>query len=123
MNTLDSRNISHREEACKTFIEQTKLLTSLASAFIVAPAVVFDLIGVIWVWPIIGAEMLFVISVLAGYIAMGAIAGTQNKGEYDVYRPAARISGLIQFFAYLTGIALFGYWFLVSYSNTIVSKP
>lgn len=122
MNPQDNAS-NHRQEACKTFIEQTKLLTSLASAFIIAPAVVLDLLGVVLVWPIIGAEVLFVISVLAGYIAMGAIAGTQNKGDYDVYRPAVRISGLIQFFTYLAGIALFGYWFVMSYSSSIGGTP
>jgi len=111
MTTPVGRNMIHGQEACKTFIEQTKLLTSLASAFIIAPAVVPNLTKVVLGWPIIVTEILFVLSVLAGYIALGAIAGSQNRGEYDVYRPAVMRWGLAQFVTYLVGIGLFGYWF------------
>ena len=79
-NKLDSR-----KEACKTFVEQTKLLVGLASAFVVAPAAVVAVSKLrIDKW-IIMAEILFIVSVFSGYIALGAIAGSQHKGEFNVY--------------------------------------
>ena len=36
-------NLDGKKEACKTYIEQTKLLVTLASAFIFAPAVLIPL--------------------------------------------------------------------------------
>lgn len=108
-----SSDIEDRKTACQTFIEQTKLLTSLASAFIIAPAVVHQLLKLTISWQIIIAEILFVLSVLFGYIALGAITGTQNSGEYDVYRKAVMNSGRLQFLTYVIGISLFGYWFIV----------
>lgn len=117
-NSLDPTTIENRKAACATFIEQTKLLTSLASAFIIAPAIVHNILTLAITWPIIAAEVLFILSVLCGYIAMGAIAGSQNEGEYDVTRPAVMNSGRVQFAAYVLGIAFFGYWFLAAYSAT-----
>jgi hypothetical protein len=123
MGIPDSEKIKHRQEACKTFIEQTKLLTSLASAFIIAPAVVSNFLKASLIWPIIAAELLFVVSVLAGYIALGAIAGSQHRGNPDVHRPAVRLWGLTQFIAYLGGIGLFGYWFIISYPSATIGNP
>lgn len=123
MNKLESSQINNHQEACKTYIEQTKLLTTLASGFIVAPAVVPDLLKVAAIGPIVGAEILFVISVLAGYLAIAAIAGSQHIGEYNVYRPAVRVFGLAQFLAYLGGIALFGYWFVLAHMTSLANIP
>ncbi len=104
-----------QKEACKTYLEQTKLLVTLASAFLFAPA---GLIGILqdrssinlasgqleW---FMAAEVLFIASVLAGYVAIASITGSQAIEEYDVYRPATRISSTIQFFSYLIGLAVF----------------
>ena len=100
------------EEACKTFVEQTKQLITLASAFIFAPAAVQILLQLSIGKLLVIAEVLFIVSVLAGYVALGAVAGSQHKGEFNVYNSNARRSGLVQFFAYLAGLLFFMFWFM-----------
>jgi len=104
-----------KKEASKTYLEQTKLLVTLASAFLFAPAGLVAIVkdraaaGVTnasIVWFII-VEALFVCSVLAGYIAIGSLAGSQDAGDFDVYRPATRIFSLLQFTLYLVGLIVF----------------
>lgn len=104
-----------RKEAVKTYIEQTKLLVTLASAFLFAPA---GLIAILkdrpaanltssqFRWFVI-AEVFFIFSVLAGYIVLATIAGWQYLDKFDVYRPATRWWSLTQFFAYFGGLILF----------------
>jgi hypothetical protein len=102
-----------RKEACKTYIEQTKLLVTLASALIFAPAAIIGLLKDHphvdrWLgWQLIGAEVAFVVSVLFGYIALASVTGSQDAGSFDVYRTATRLSSLAQFAFYLLGMALF----------------
>lgn len=109
-----TNELDHRKSACKTFTEQTKLLMSLASAFILAPAVVANFVDFRLTWQIVVAEILFVLSLLASYLTLGALTGTQFKGEFNVYRPAIMWFGRVQFVAYLIGIGLFGWWFIVA---------
>ena len=110
-----SGKVEDKQEACKTYLEQTKLLVTLASAFIVAPPALFSLLrgkeaillsspDIRWM---IGAEVLFVLSVLLGYVVVGTIAGEQDAGTYNVFRPATRISSLAQLAFYLLGLAAF----------------
>ncbi len=104
-----------RKEAVKTYIEQTKLLVTLASAFLFAPAgliailkdrsashLTFEQIG----W-FIGAEICFIVSVIGGYIVLATIAGSQDAGKFNVYRPATVAASLCQFFAYVAGLVIF----------------
>jgi hypothetical protein len=100
------------EEACKTFVEQTKQLIALASAFIFAPAAVQILLQLSIGKLLVIAEVLFIFSVLSGYVALGAIAGSQHKGEFNVHNSNAKWSGLAQFFTYLAGLLVFMFWFI-----------
>jgi len=84
-------------EAVKTYIEQTKLLVSLSSAFILAPAAALPFIGNTGTVPayskfvfLVWGEILFVISVLAGYLVLGTIAGGQHLNSFNVFRPATK---------------------------------
>ncbi|SRR5216683_1323901 len=104
-----------KKEACKTYMEQTKLLVTLASAFLFAPpglvAIVKDrgeagITGPDLGW-FIAAETLFVLSVLAGYVVLGSLAGSQDSGKFDVFRPATRNASLTQIGLYVFGIILF----------------
>ena len=103
------------KEAVKTYIEQTKLLVTLASAFILAPAglvaVLKDRVAAGLTAPqLVGfvvAEVLFITSVLAGYVVLGSIAGYQAANRYDVFRPATRCSSLVQIGTYLLGLGVF----------------
>jgi len=102
-----------RVEACKTYIEQTKLLVTLASAFVVAPAaaVALDSNKLAALQPFTGwivmGECALVLSVLGGYVVLGSVAGSQHKGTFDVYRTATRVSSLLQLGLYLWGLSAF----------------
>lgn len=104
-----------KKEASKTYLEQTKLLVTLASAFLFAPAGLFAIVkdraaagltNVSIIWFII-LEGLFVGSVLTGYIAIGSLAGSQDAGDFNVYRTATRCFSLAQFVLYLAGLIVF----------------
>src|SRR3954463_794881 len=89
-----------RKEACKTYLEQTKLLVALASAFLFAPpglvAILKDRQGAgakyVHVGLFITSEALFVLSVLLGYVVLGSLAGSQDREDFDIYRPATRFA-------------------------------
>ena len=111
-----ANGIEDRKEACKTYIEQTKLLVTLASAFLVAPVALFAFArndkGIPTVRShelqlILSADIGFVFSVLLGYIVLGAVAGSQNDGSYNVFRKATRIFSILQLLTYLAGLVLF----------------
>lgn len=112
--TAEARDAG-KEEALRTFIEQTKLLVSLASGFVLAPPAVLSFlrrpdgkIPPVLPWGrFISAEALLISSILAGFVVLGTVAGSQYDGSFDVYRPATRISSLCQLFLYLAGIATF----------------
>jgi hypothetical protein len=104
-----------KKEACKTYLEQTKLLVTLASAFLFAPAALVGILKdktqvgltnaqIIW---FIVAEVFFILSVLAGYIVLGSVTGSQHSGEFNVFRPATRCFSLLQFGFYLAGLIVF----------------
>jgi hypothetical protein len=110
------RKIEDKKEACGTYIEQTKLLVALASAFLVAPAAFLGLIrGEKGATTIISSnlrwltlsETMFVASVLFGYVVLGCISGSQDDGTYDVYRRETRISSFVQLGLYLLGLIFF----------------
>lgn len=100
------------KEACKTYIEQTKLLVTLASAFVVAPAAMIPLFRgekaihatESLVSSFFYAEIFFVLSVLSGYVVLASIAGLQHLGQYDVHRPATRVGSLVQISFYVAGL-------------------
>jgi hypothetical protein len=111
--------MADKKAACATYIEQTKLLVTLASAFVVAPpglaAFIKDRsnagLGRLSIGLFLLTEALLIASVLAGYVVLGSIAGSQNGGDYDVYRPATRIVSIIQLGLYV--VALIGFILLV----------
>jgi len=104
-----------KKEAIKTYIEQTKLLVALSSAFLFAPAGLVALLkdnsqvgltGCQILWFIV-AEVCFVLSVFAGYVVLASIAGWQAIGRFDVYRPATKWSSLAQIGLYVLGLFVF----------------
>ena len=114
-----------QKEACKTFLEQTKLLVTLASAFVVAPAAMIPLFsgtGRIMasqevISRFLRAEWAFIGSVLAGYFTIATIAGSQHRNDFNVYRPATRIISVIQILAYL-----FGLWQFVKFLLLLIKQ-
>ncbi len=99
--------IEDKKEAVKTYIEQTKLLVTLSSAFIIPPAVMYVTVKGFSLQLLVITEVLFVISTVLGYIVLGTIAGSQDKGEYNVYRQATRVFSLLEFLFYLLGLTMF----------------
>jgi hypothetical protein len=53
------------------------------------------------------AEILFIASVLAGYVVLATIAGFQAANHFDVYRPATKYASLSQIATYLVGLLVF----------------
>ncbi len=70
------RKIEDKKEACKTYIEQTKLLVTLSSAFLVAPAAIHAFIKHTGITIFIFAEVCFISSVLMGYVVLGTLSGS-----------------------------------------------
>jgi hypothetical protein len=107
--------VENRREACKTYIEQTKLLVTLASGFLLAPPAALSIltrgttliVDATKIQYLMWAEGLLVVSVLAGYFTLASIAGSQDEGEYNVYRKATVIFSLAQIGAYLIGLGVF----------------
>lgn len=94
-----------KNEACKTYLEQTKLLVTLASAFIIAPIALFEKLQAMNSLIII-MELLFILSVFAGYVVFGSIAGSQHKGECDVYNIGTKIFSWVQIGFFFLGLIL-----------------
>jgi len=122
----DDQGSDGAKEAVKTYIEQTKLLVTLSSAFVLAPAgavAVFKdraAVGLsksLLFWFVV-ADVLFILSVLMGYVVLGTISGFQHIGEYDVHRPATRWSSMFQILTYLAGLAVFIY-----FAFALISAP
>jgi hypothetical protein len=107
--------MSGNQEAVKTYIEQTKLVVTLASGFVLAPAAAVSffrssnpnhgahLSVQLFIW----AEILQILSILAGYAVLGSIVGSQHNDEFNVYRPATRYLSLLQLALYLAGLSCF----------------
>lgn len=103
--------INDKKEACKTFIKQTKQLITLSSTFILAPVGISTLFiitdesgfSVLNLKDFFWAECMFISSVIVGYVVLGSISGSQDKGTYDVYRKATRIFSIIQFGLFIVG--------------------
>lgn len=115
MNNVTPTVTDGKKEACKTYIEQTKLLVTLASAFLFAPAALVTILKdktsaglddctLSW---FVAVEVLFVFSVLSGYVVLGSLAGSQDDGSFNVFRTATRCFSLLQFGSYVVGIGVF----------------
>lgn len=111
----NKQNLENKKEACKTYIEQTKLLVALASVFLMAPAAFFSLMKGKDGTQVIGenlqtfiiAELLFISSILLGYLVLGSIAGSQDEGKFNVYRPATLWLSRGQILSYILGLLFF----------------
>lgn len=125
-------SLDARKEAVKTYIEQTKLLVALASAFVVAPAALVTVfasrttanLGNGQLLSFIFAEILFVASVLFGYFVLSSIAGAQDQGQFDVYRPATMNTSLFQLGSYILGMIVFiGFGYSVASTPALLPAP
>lgn len=104
---------NHKNEACKTYLEQTKLLVTLASAFIIAPIALFEKFQTMDNLTVL-MEISFILSIFAGYVVFGSVSGTQYKGECNVYNIGTRIFSWVQIGLFFIGILLM----LINISDT-----
>jgi hypothetical protein len=112
-------------DACQTYVEQTKLLVGLASAFVVAPAAIIAIVSgreaIAKTRELLDAflasEIALVASVLLGYVVLATIAGNQHKNRYDVNRLATRLSSLAQI-----GTYVYGLWQLVQFLRVVLAS-
>jgi hypothetical protein len=108
------------QEALKTYIEQTKLVVTLASGFLIAPAALIPLyrskeFGSPPAFPsltFVLSEMALIFSIFFGYLVMGSIAGSQHANDFNVYRKATRIFSILQLTSYVIGLIFFVWLFL-----------
>jgi hypothetical protein len=109
-----------KKEAVKTYVDQTKLLVTLASAFLFAPA---GLVGILkdkaavslsspQLCTLLIIQGLFIFSVIAGYVVLGTIVGSLDEDRYDVYRPATMWFSRLQVFSYAVGLVVFAFFAL-----------
>jgi hypothetical protein len=94
---------NYRNDACKTYLEQTKLLTTLSSAFIIAPVALFEKFQNMNLLVIL-MEVFFIFSIFTGYVVFGTIAGTQHKGDCNVHNKGTTIFSWIQIVFFFLGI-------------------
>ena len=100
MTATEQEKAEGQKAAVATYMEATKLLVALSSAFLFAPAGLVALLkdskevklSFGQLYSFLWAEGLFIASVLAGYVVMTSIAGWQRHGIHNVYRGATRIS-------------------------------
>ncbi len=104
---MTSHNAGHHKDSVKTYIEQTKVLISLASAFVVAPAAAVVLISSANLTLFLVSEGAFVLSVLCGYVVFSTISGQQFKNNYNVYNCLTRCASWLQLVAFLAGLGVF----------------
>lgn len=97
----------HRKESVKTYIEQTKVLVSLASAFVVAPAAAIVLLRDVNHFLFALSELAFVGSVFFGYVVFSTIAGKQHRNIFNVYDCTTRAISWLQILCFLGGLVLF----------------
>jgi hypothetical protein len=69
------------------------------------------------------ADLLFIVSVLMGYVVLGTIAGYQHLNRFDVHRTATRYSSLVQIVSYLAGLAVFMFFAFALVSSPVVPPP
>lgn len=106
-----------KNDACKTYLEQTKLLVTLASAFIIAPAVFLEKIDLFNCLSIC-MEICFILSVFTGYVVFGTISGTQYKNEFNVYNKGTTWFSRIQITFFILGLILL----IINFTSTS-SRP
>jgi len=103
-----------KKYAVEKYLEQVKILTALATALLLPPnaIIAFKSDGIesavgaldpgVKIWLLI-MNISFIAVIIMTYFIYSAIVGHAHDGEYDIYRPAARIFSILQFAGILLG--------------------
>ena len=109
---MEDPGFDNGKEACRTYVGQMRLLATLASGFVLVSPVLAGYMkasraigfstynGV----ALVASELLFVSSLLCGYVVLESIVRSQQAGAFDALRPVTRLFSLGQFGCYLLGL-------------------
>lgn len=107
--------INVKKEECKACIKQTKLYMISTSVFLFASAALVlilknksaaELSDSTLAW-FVAAEVLFMCSVLSGYMVLGSLDRSQDDGSFDAFCKATRLFSVLQFRSFIFGIVCF----------------
>lgn len=107
--------LNSKKEECTAYIKQTKRYMTLTSVFLFASAVLIiilknksatELGNSTLAW-FVAAEVLFVCSILSGYMVLGSLTKSQDDGSFDVFCKTTRLFSTLQFRSFVFGISCF----------------
>ena len=99
----------YQKYAVEKYIEQVKVLTTLASALLLSPGILAALYRVIGdhnlqfqqkqqaIVAVIISSVSSLIAIFFAYFIYSSLIGMIYKNKYDIYRPATRFFSLLQF--------------------------
>ncbi len=99
----------YQKHAVEKYIEQVKVLTTLASALLLSPGLlvaIFKITGDIRIQPQVKQQVIIavlississLIAIFLAYFVYSSLIGMIYKNKYDIYRPATRIFSLLHF--------------------------
>ena len=119
----------YQKYAVEKYIEQVKVLTTLASALLLSPGILAALFSVIGdhnllpqqkqqvIIAVIISSASSLIAIFFAYFIYSSLIGMIYKNKYDIYRPATRIFSLLHFSLVIVSSISFifvVYWLLIS---------
>src|SRR6266576_3154777 len=109
-----------QKEAVKTYLEQVKVITALATTLLLTPNVLLTLEKQDtartalalnlpnWKCWLIGGNLAFLLAIILTYFVYATIAGSLDENKFNINRTATRFFSIAQFIALLAGcVALF----------------
>lgn len=113
--------------AVEKYLEQVRLLTTLASALLVSPAILVAILRFAGEVPAVAADLqqasvylflssgFLVLVIITTYLIYSSVVGRLVSGEVDLYRPATRVFSLLQILFLIAGVV-----FLVLFVNRLL---
>jgi hypothetical protein len=110
--------------AVDKYLEQVKILTTLASALLLSPGFVLALLRIREdigfsdklllqaTIAVAGSSVAFVLTIFFTYFIYSSIAGDLNEGECNIYREETQRFSIMQFVAVLIGCSFY-IWFII----------
>ncbi len=108
---MTREELENRKLAVDRYLDQIKILSALATALLLAPAIMEVIVQRV---PAISstrlvalaANVAFLLVIVLSYLIYSSLVGEINRGTYDVYRPATRIFSFVQLASLVAGLVL-----------------
>jgi len=113
---MPENQIESKKFVVERYLEQIKILSALATALLISPALIQVISGK--VYSNIGrprmvslrtlalvSNISFLLVIILSYLVYSTIVGSVNKGVYDIYRTATRVFSIAQFIALIVGLS------------------